>query len=142
SPTRPRLIDILNYLLASKNAEMVGGPIFTGTPFLQMHPVPTGNARELQKVLEGVYKPSATCRIVAVDNNTLAVYAGPNIQMQIGRPFGALPDPDGIVTAIQLTTTDAEKVAPILQKWFEQGPFIDVDATNNRIIVRGSREQI
>ncbi len=55
----------------------------------------------------------------------------------------AKPAPADKVASIQLTTLDAEQVVPILKKMFEKGgPFIEADIWNNRIIVRGSREQI
>jgi hypothetical protein len=125
--------------------------VAVGQPFLKLYPVAGANAEAISKILQEVYKSSANLKISAVNSTTIAVWAGPEMQIRIAKEIISGKDENALTSKtefIPLTIYDPEKMATFLQNAFptEKGktdaPVIDSDVDRNGILVRGTEQQV
>jgi hypothetical protein len=125
--------------------------VAVGQPFLKMYSVPGGNADALSKILQEVYKSSPKLKVAAVNSTTIAVWAGPEMQIRIAKEIMPTKEDDVLISKsefIPLAVSDPEKLATFLQNAFPSekgkidGPTIDADVSRNGILVRGTEAQV
>jgi hypothetical protein len=122
-----------------------------GPPFLKMYPVAGGNADSLGKILQEAYKASGSLKVAAVNSTTIAVWAGPEMQIRIAKEIMPAKE-DNVLTIkaefIPVNVSDPDRLAYFLQYAFpsEKGksdaPVIDADARRGGILVRGTEQQV
>jgi hypothetical protein len=134
-----------------KNFDTGREKVAVGQPFLKMYPIAGGNAEALTKILQEVYKSSAGLKISAINSTTIAVWAGPEMQIRIAREIMPGPEKTPLTTKtefIPLNVAEAEKIVTFLQNAFpsekgkSDGPVIDADIGRNGILVRGTEQQV
>src|SRR5262249_5253282 len=125
--------------------------VAVGQPFLKMYPVAGGNAEAISKILQEAYKSSASLKVSAVNSTTIAVWAGPEMQIRIAKEIMPAREENGLTSKagfIPLAVSEAEKMAAFLQNAFPTekgktgGPVIDADVGRNGILVRGTEQQV
>lgn len=121
-------------------------PIAVGPPILQTYAVPAGNAEAVVKTLQGIFKEASNLRISALGNTQIMVYAGPEDQMEIARHIQGVRPPAGATELLPLNLLEAARAVEILKGMFGDvksgAPFIEAQAGQNAIVVRGSVEQV
>jgi hypothetical protein len=124
--------------------------VAVGQPFLKMYPV-TGNAEAISKVLQEAYKASGNLKVAAVNSTTVAVWAGPEMQIRIAKELMP-PAEDNALTSksvfIPLTVSDPDRMASFLSYAFPgekgkyDGPTIDADTSRGGLLVHATEKQL
>src|SRR5262249_15687800 len=121
-------------------------PLLVGPPTLKVYPAPGGNADQLVKALQAIYKASDSLRISAVNNSPIMVWAGPDDQVEIAKHIYGSAEQNSNAELITLTALEANKVIETLKGMFGDvktgAPYLDADMTRNAIIVKGTAEQL
>src|SRR5262249_32182680 len=116
-----------------------------GPMMLKTHSVPGGNAPDLAKMLQEMFRSSTSIRISAAGNTAIIVMAPAYEQVEIAKII-AEGGERGIVTEVIRVTGDATAVVGMLQKFFGDpkagAPFLEAETNRNAVIVRGTTEQI
>jgi hypothetical protein len=134
-----------------KNFDTGREKVAVGQPFLKMYPVAGGNAEAISKILQEAYKSTASLKVAAVNSTTIAVWAGPEMQIRIAREILPGQEEKSLTSKaefIPLTVYEAAKMASFLwyafptEKGKTGGPVIDADVGRNGILVYGTDQQI
>jgi type II secretory pathway component GspD/PulD (secretin) len=123
--------------------------VAVGQPFLKMYPVAGGNAEAISKILQEAYKSSPSLKVAAVNSTTIAVWAGPEMQIRIAREILPGQEETNLTSKaefIPLTLYEAQKMATFLWYAFptekgKSGPVIDADVGRNGVLVYGTEQQ-
>ena len=114
-----------------------------GEAFLQIYPAPGGQAEGLAKLFQEIYKDSPSVRIAALGTHQIAVWAGPDVHLELARQRPLAPAFSEVVT---LTTVDADKIAETVRTSLRDlkagAPFIEALPHRNALLLRGSPEQV
>ena len=119
-------------------------PIVAGPPIVKTYKIPGGNAKEVAKALKDLYA-SRSVTVSPIGNDAIMVLANPEDQDAIRKYIEGAKDQTDF-KAIQLYQLDAKKVFDNLTNLFNvkdsPAPALDFDASGNRILVRGTTEQV
>jgi type II secretory pathway component GspD/PulD (secretin) len=122
-----------------------GRPAPPEAPVLRTYPVPGGNAEAVAKILQDIYRDAAKVRISPVGHTMIAVWAGPEDQVEMSRHLRSAPG-NAVTELIPLNTLEAGRVTNTLKAMFGDprtgGPYLEADLERNALIVRGSPEQV
>jgi type II secretory pathway component GspD/PulD (secretin) len=142
----------LSAAVQAQNAPVPGKAALKKTPqpvtskpegLLRIYPTPDGQAEGLAKLLQEVYKESAHVRIAALGNHQIAVWAGPDVHMEIARQQPLAP---AITEVVHVADQDAEKLAETIRTTFRDlkpgALFIEALPQRNALLLRGSAEQV
>ena len=118
-------------------------PPVKGEAFLQIYPAPGGQAEGLAKLFQEIYKDSPSVRIASLGTHQIAVWAGPDVHLELAKQRPLAPAFSDVVV---LTTVDADKVAETVRASLRDlkagAPFIEALPQRNALLIRGSAEQV
>jgi beta-lactamase regulating signal transducer with metallopeptidase domain len=119
-------------------------PVVAGPPIAKSYKIPGGNAPDVAKALKELYS-SQGVMVAAVGKDSILVLARPEDQEAIRR-YLERARVLTLFTAIPLYTLDAKTVYDNLTTLFDAkngpAPTLDFDKLRNRILVRGTSEQV
>jgi len=128
-----------------------GEKVAVGQPFLKMYAISGTNAEAISKILQEAYKSTGNLKVAAVNSSTIAVWAGPELQIRIAKEIMPGKDENALTTKtefIPVAVSDPDRLASFLQSAFyyekgkPDGPTIDADVSRGGIIVRGTEQQV
>jgi len=118
-------------------------PPVKGEAFLQIYPAPGGQAEGLAKLFQEIYKDSPSVRIASLGTHQIAVWAGPDVHLELAKQRPLAP---AFSDVVGLTTVDADKVAETVRASLRDlkagAPFIEALPQRNALLIRGSAEQV
>jgi len=122
-------------------------PVVKGPAELRNYPTATGAAEQVAKWLQDYYKSNSTVRIAAVGGNSVMVYAFPEEHFEIAKLIRGADAKANETTLLPISSRDPDKVATMLKGMFTDaksgsGPYIEADAANSAVVVRGTAEQV
>jgi type II secretory pathway component GspD/PulD (secretin) len=118
-------------------------PPIKGEAFLQIYPAPGGQAEGLAKLFQEIYKDSPSVRISPLGTHQIAVWAGPDVHLELARQRPLAP---AFSEVVSLTTVDADRIAETVRASLRDlkggAPFIEALPQRNALLIRGSAEQV
>jgi hypothetical protein len=110
---------------------------------LRIYPAPDGQAEGLARLLQEVYRDSPHVRIAALGTHQIAVWAGPEVHLEVARQQPLAP---AITEVVPVANLDADKVAETVRASFRDlkagVPFMEALPQRNALLLRGSAEQV
>jgi general secretion pathway protein D len=120
-------------------------PVIPGGPILKSYSVPQGTSEALAETLQEAYQDSPNTRIASANDTTILVWATPEDQFKIGQEVLGI-DKGTDTKAFAIGSLESATVAETLKAMYGEpdtgAPYIEAQPEQNRIIARGTPDQL